>query len=381
MAHNKLFKLIEDDNKLTAIVSNLSSTNIEQPYIIQNTIDILGDTSPFFNFISDSNKRALCIMLSQYVNNCYSIYIEDKQLNKILEYGKIKIYSVNASNGLRKATTNEIAQGVRGLIGEDMYIAGEEEYKKICLLQWTFTGVSYFFRQAGFRLSYSPNGAVENSFYDMIQMSALQIKELFEWLEDRRNYDNAIKQMKKLKSKHGYKYATYASDEITEDITIKQLIYNIHKTFPVHSTNNDYRRALALSIKAEKGTKLEPLDISFLRETYDKYAMDQLRDKKVDMEEVEGLREKCETLLKNRYSGLINPNHFAYKIISSLKRIKYTKCSPKQYAIIDSALATLNGVEEPEEQEPVKIIDDSDIDNTLELLSQAVSQEIFEDGD
>ena len=36
-------------------------------------------------------------------------------------------------------------------------------YSKICLLQWSFTGKSYYFRQAGYKLNYSEDGKVEVS--------------------------------------------------------------------------------------------------------------------------------------------------------------------------------------------------------------------------
>ena len=134
MSYNKLFKLLEDNTRMTSFISNISSGYMEVPYIMSETLKILEDDNPFFGIISDSNKKSLCIMLDQYFTDCWGLFIEDLKLDKCLSYGKIEIYKIAAANGLRYATVNEVAQGIKGLIGEYIYPAGEEEYKKLCLL-------------------------------------------------------------------------------------------------------------------------------------------------------------------------------------------------------------------------------------------------------
>ena len=59
-----------------------------------------------------------------------------------------------AHNGIRFATANEVKQGVKGLIPEFIFPAGENEYKLMCLLQWTFCGTPFFFRNAGYKICY-----------------------------------------------------------------------------------------------------------------------------------------------------------------------------------------------------------------------------------
>ena len=81
MSYNKLFKLLENDTKLTSFITNISSGEIDVPYIMTETIKLLDDEHPFCNIISDSNKKALCIMLDQYFTDCWGLYIDDLGLD------------------------------------------------------------------------------------------------------------------------------------------------------------------------------------------------------------------------------------------------------------------------------------------------------------
>lgn len=387
MGYNKLFKLLEDNTRMTSFISNISSGYMEIPYIMSETLKILEDDNPFYGIISDNNKKSLCIMMDQYFTDCWELYIEDLKLDKYLSYGKIEIYKVNAANGLRYATVNEVAQGIKGLIGENIYPAGEEEYKRLCLLQWSFTGVSYYFRQAGYNLEYDGDGKVTTSFYEMIQMCAYQLKELFDWVAVRNNFDKALNRIKKMQKSKGYKYASYEKDEITEDITIKQLVMNIYKIFPRNSSNPEYRRALALALKSYKNKQqLTPLEVSQLREIYDKHALDIHRNKQESKEVNIDLKEKCELLIAERFKGKVNQKHFAYTIIETLKKNNYTSCSPKQYAVIEEAykIVTKDINKNINEQEnkvtKTEVISDDDITKSLATYSLS-GGELFDDGD
>lgn len=387
MSYNKLFKLLEDNTRMTSFISNISSGYMEIPYIMSETLKILEDDNPFFGIISNSNKKSLCIMLDQYFTDCWGLFIEDLKLDKCLSYGKIEVYKIAAANGLRYATVNEVAQGIKGLIGEYIYPAGEEEYKKLCLLQWSFTGVSYYFRQAGYKLDYDNNGKVTNSFYEMIQMCAYQLKELFDWVSVKENLDKALNRIKKMQKSKGYKYASYEKDEITEDITIKQLVMNIYKVFPRNSSNPDYRKALALALKSYKGKQqLTPLEVSQLRDIYDKHVLDINRDKKAAASVNTDVKEKCELLLAERFKGKINQKHFAYTIIETLKRNNYTSCSPKQYAVIEEAYMIVtkanNNDNKVENNTSAKteVISDDDINESLASYNLS-GGELFDDGD
>ena len=386
MAHSKLLELISDDKKLTAFITNISSGYMDIPYIMTKTLEILEDDNPMFNIITDGNKIALCRMMDMYFTDCWALYIDDIAFDKLLNYGKIEVYKVDAPNGLRYATVNEVAQGIKGLIGEYVYPAGEQEYKHLCLLYWSFTGRNYYYRQAGFELEYDESGNVKTLFYTMIQNCAPALKELFDWISVSERYEKAVRRIEKMKKSKGYKYATFEKDEIIEDITIKQLVYNIYRVFPRNSPNPDYRRALALAIKQYKNKQiLSPLEVSKLREIYDMHALDKNRSLQIKDSTSEKLKEECELLLKEQYSGKIDPKHFAYTIISTLKKNNYSKCTAKQYSFISNATNLITGKSNEDKPSDSKtstvVLSDFDLDSSVESLSDAIGHGLFDDED
>lgn len=368
LTFNKMNELLGDNKQLGSFIVNISGGKFETPFLMSKTVELLSDQSPYVNLISDANKLSLAKMLKTYFDNCWGIFIEDIKLDNILKFGKMELYKVEAPNGLRYATVNEIAQGVIGLVAENIYPANEVNYKRLSLLQWTFSGSNYYFREAGYSLTYE-NGAARETLYDMIQLCKNELNELLTWVNTK-EYENSLKTIKKMKSK-GFKYASYEKDEIEESISIKQLIYNIDKTFPRNSDDMEYRRAIALVIKAKQNFKnLSPLDISFLRRVYVKKALDRTPINKVN----EQLKAECETLLNARYSGKIDQNHFAYKIITTLKNKNYESCSDKQYKIISDALSLINKNDKADKKDSTlekdfgihgTILDDEDIEKSL----------------
>lgn len=258
-----------------------------------------------------------------------------------------------------------MAQGVEGLIAENIYPAGENEFKLLSLLQWTFTGKNIYFRDAGYKLTYRDSKEPVETTYDMITISANQLIEMFKWCSDSDKVDSAVKKLKKAAKSKGFKYASYERDEIEETVTIKQLVYNLDKTLPRRSDNIKYRRALAIVIKGKKGLSyLTPMEVSFLREIYHQRAYEKDAAKPyVD----ETLKNECEQILKERYKGVINQDHFVYKIIETLKKKNYTVCSAKQYSIINDALSIINKDKEKEDENKKKsiILGEDDIDKSL----------------
>lgn len=382
MSYTKLFKLIENDKRMTAFMSNVTSGCMDISFLMSETVKLLEDESIFCNLISDSNKIALCNMLSMYFQDCWELYIDDLKLDKLLKYGKIEVYKIDAANGLRYATVNEVAQGVRGLLGEYIYPSGEEAYKKLCLLEWTFSGKNYFYRQAGFELTYSKDGKVQENFYQMIHNSANELMELFKFVSMRDELDKVIKPIKKMQRSKGYKYASYEKDEVSEDITIKQLVVNVHSIFPRNSSNMEHRRALALSLKAfNNNNKLTPLEVSTLRELYDKYALELSKRTEIDLE----LKKICDKVEAERYNGAINSEHFAYTVIGTVKKSNYTKCSDRQLEIINDAYNQImknvksdNKIDETVNQSPV--ISEDEIDKSLAMYDFG-GNELFDDED
>lgn len=383
MSHNKLFELLNNDVELTALLNSLEIGFDENPFIIDGVLKMLEDDNPFYDIITDGNKKALLKMLKMHTELCIDAYFGDiKKIKDIIKMGKIDVYKLNAADGFRDATEKEVEQGVKGLIREYIYPAGEQEFKYLSLILWTFYGYGYYYRSAGYELEYTEDGKIATSLYEMIHTASLDIKKAMEWFGGEKR-EKAVNKLKKYKRNKGYKYASYASDEVVEDITVKQLLCNIKRIFPRKSENKNYRKALALSIKGTGGIKLSPYEISWLREVYDKYALDSsMKGLTHDKEQDTDLKEKCELILKERHNGKIDKTHFVYVIIPTLKRMNYTKCSAKQYKFIEDAYNLITSTQEVESRaEDFEVIAESDIDISLQNLSNAIGDGLFDDID
>lgn len=376
--------------ELKNFITNMIACGDDLPYLMLESLKMLSDESTMFNIIKDSNKVALCNMIRDYFfSDCYVDYMNNVDYSKIIEYGKLIMYKVYAEDGLRNATVNEISQGVHNLTGEEVYQVEEKEYKLLCLLQWTLTGKSYIFRKAGYKLEYDDNGKPKTLFYDMVVMCANEIKELFSWVHSD-GFEVCVKRLKKLAKSRGYKYATYAKDEIIEDIPIKQLFINIKERFPRRSDDKDYRKALAIVLKTNI-KYAAPLDIAFLRNVYERFTIEQRGLNARQIEQISGLKQDCERLLKEQFSGKIKSDHYAYRIISTLKSTGYSRCSPKQLKIIEDAKRIIQRYDEAEEIDndvldrkgkagnETRVISEDEIDISLAALSNAMGDGLFED--
>lgn len=378
MSIDNTLKLIDDNKRLCTSIKNIYELPYEIPYLMDEVLKLLDDDC-MDKSVTDKDKVSMCYMLDMYFGTCYHEFNADLKLDKLLNYGKIEIYKVEAVNGIRYATEKEVLHGVKGLIPENIYPAGEDTFKLLCLLQWTFCGRSYYLRNAGYKLNYDTNGKVLKSSVEMFNMCALQLKELIDWLKNRDKLEKAIRIISKVKKAGGYKYASYESDEIEETVTVKQLIYNIVNTFPRESSNPEYRRALALALSKHRGNKvLTPYELSQLRRIYENYALDKDRAKLIEKSssgQRDKLKEECETILRNR--DKLNPKDFVFKIIETLTRYGYSRCSPKQHKFIEEALDKINNTD-TETKSKTEVISDDDIDASLEDMYDALNSGMFE---
>lgn len=382
---NKLISYLRqaEESKLEILLSNISNDFFNKTWLITETLNILDDSS-IYN-LTEHNMVSLMCMLRSYVNTCIPIITEEENLYKLLRFYNEQIYYITAANGVRVATTGEIAQGVKNLFIEYKPRIDENDYKKMCLLQWTINGKGHYYKQSGHEIKYDNEGRVCEDTYTLIKRCSNELVELFSWLEDTSKFEHDLKVLKKASKAKPYKYPSYAPDEVTDDLSIKSLLNNASAIIKPGSSNIDYRRTLALLIKA-KTKKLEPIEISFIRTNYEKYALDVRLNGYAETEqpekyrEIEQLKKECELILEERYKGKIRSDHFAYKIISTLRNNHYTKCSSKQYNIIKDALNIINlnsekKVIEEREFHDIDVISEFDIDSSLEMISDMLGDD------
>ena len=378
MEFNKINKLIEGKTDTKNIIAQMCSLNEQAPFVVREILVMLADNSIYSGIIPDSYKIALAIMLQMYFNTCFDYFGEEKKLSKTFEYASLLTYRVNAPNGYRFATANEINEGIENLVGEVVYPGGEEAYKNLALLLWTLTGNNFYFKKAGYKLQYDEQFKVTTTTYEMITESCEQLKQMMEWVGTS-SFDKALKIINKVKKSHGYKYAEYEKDEIHEQISIKQLVNTLDSVLPRGSNNADYRKAIALIIKTNKNDKkLEPLEVAYLRKVYREVVS--TNNKKISNAVDNTLKDKCEYILNAKACGLIDPKHFAFVIISTISKYGYKKASDKQMAIIDEAYNIASKAQQKEaEKNKSDVITDDEIDDTLASISNAIGNGLFED--
>ena len=387
--------------KVENFLNTVASSNMEMPYMLQEMFNIIDDDYMFKHILSDDTTVALAVLAYQYFNGeAYNIALDCDIHTKLIEYGDLEVYKVDAANGLRYATDGEVKSGIEGLIAEHIYPIGETEFKIINLFYWSITGNIYYYRKTGLKIEYGENREIITSTFELITNAIMLIRQMIDWFNENsgENYTKAIKKLKKTSKNGGFKYATYEKDEITEDVSIKQLVHNIDKSFPRNSSNKDYRKAIALVIKTNKfGDRLSPIEVSFLRTVYKQFIANGEHTKVESNIDTE-LKAKCERLLTAQYSGLIKSNHFAYTIIKTLRKYGYTRCSAKQLQIINDAIEILDKKnEEALKNNQTTVISDEIIDaelNNIETqsennednisiasISNAIAKGIFEEED
>lgn len=390
MGYSKLFSLIDDRQDIKSIIMNLSSFGSEQPYLVSETLNMLSNESIIRNIIPDKDQIALACMLRLYFNDCWAMYSDVNKYIGLAKYSRLDSYSIESDKGLRPATESEIRQGVMGLQCKEVYPAGEEFDKTLNLLLWTMTGNTFYFRRAGFKNNFDTNGKITDNLYQMIYQCSNELNNMFKFIADKNKYNKCIKIIEKYKKSNGIKYASYASDEIKENMSIKQLMNNIKINLPRHSSDENIRKAIALYIKSQK-KQLTPMEISYLRGVYSYYINNRERiniktsnenKKNSDSE----LKKKCEILINERYRGKIDSNHFAYRIIDTLSKYDYSRCSVNQYRVIEDALRIIHNTNENKEiimneeraRQEVNIISDDDLDS-YESISDFIGEGLFDD--
>ena len=373
MTFDKLFEIVKDED-IQKTITAFSSETLEKPYLMEETFKLLNDDSVMFNMMTDSHKIALCNMLKYYIDVCY--LLPDKiNVVDIIEYGEIEIYKILAKDGLRYATEKEVAQGVRGLIPETIYPAGEEEFRNLAILDWSIRGFTYGLRKAGIELDYDKDGKVLNTHLEILDLCAERLVAMICWLRDTKKAEKAIKILRKMKRQKGYKYAKFAPDELNEIITVRQLIESADKVLKRNSDDKDERYGVHLVIKAKNNEyKLTPYEISKLRDIYDKIASRGVP--KTVTGDYSEVRRMCDKLKFGRNKGDIDRNIFVFKIIETLDKYHYKKVTEKQLAIIKEAYDKyFENQENIEEATTSEVIDDGFMD--ISSISDAIGDGLW----
>lgn len=393
----KTMSKLNDQQK--TMFNNIICDVIQKTDLMVNILDILDEKGVYSSTLKDQHREALARFLITYTDSCFAYVFDGVKIDNILPYMKTEIYHVNAAEGYRVATVSEVENGVLGLVKEVRDNIPEQDQKLLNLYQWTLDGNWRYFRAAGYKVDFDENHRVSTTPYQMIIQSANELNKLIDYLNEGKQFDYDLTVLRKLKRAGKYKYPTYARDEIKADISIKVLMFNLSKRLPRGSSNADIRKALSLTIRynAEeerkaknrgknrfaKGFKLEPSDVSFLREVY-QHLEESGSTASYDRNsiQIDKNKEICDKIEAGRDAGYIASNHFVFRIIETLKRFGYKKVSTKQLEILNSALNEVDVNKKAAENKAKQAVANKKITGTeysdlvdLDALSKASTEE------
>lgn len=379
MSYDGVNKLIEADEKLHEFMVGTEGSVLRLPVLITETLEMLADDSPLRGVITDANKVALCKMCRSVHTKLASItmFDDDKKIKALCDYSKKDIYYIEALNGNRIATKREVEDGVEGLYAKPTYVAGEKASDMLHIIMWIISGdARYLYRNGDTDvIKFSEDGKVSTPVYTLIYRYAEKITQATEYY-DSDEYKKAVKIIQKFQKTASKLYKDIESDEVTAPISKEQLVKDILDRFPRGSSNSNYRKAVSLALAYERSKRwVKPAGIAFMREQHRLYG-ETLGDYESTDSTSDRIEEMCNELERLRYSKMIDPNHFVYKIIATIKKKRYKNVSSKQTDIIIEAYNKVKGKDENDDATSIDEIDKTEneedqgyggISNILEL--------------
>lgn len=378
MSYDEVNKLIEADEKLKQFMVGTEGSVLRLPVLITETLEMLADDSPLRSVITDTNKVALCKMCRSIHTKLASItmFDDDKKIRALCDYSKKDIYYIEALNGNRIATKREVEDGVEGLYAKPTYVAGEKAADMLHVIMWIISGdARYLYRNGDTSIKFWEDGSESTPVYTLIYRYAEKITQATEYY-DSDEYKKAVKIIQKFQKTASKLYKDVESDEVTAPISKEQLVRDILDRFPRGSSNANYRKAVSLALAYERNKKwVTPAGIAFMREQHRLYGETLGEDESTDSTS-DRIEEMCNELERFRYSKLIDPNSFVYKIISTIKKKRYKNVSSKQKDIIIEAYNKVKGKDEKDDLTSVNEIESTEneedqgyggISNILEL--------------
>ena len=314
--------------------------------ICNELLEMIADNSKLRNYVSEKNK--ICIL--NFIRDFYKYIVNDIGYNKKVTIENLfanrrkKIYMVETYDSKRTATEKEIEQGVESLSVAFRYAFEEKETELLCCLGFVITGKEYYFDNA---MNDRTVKFSEDSQYTNFVSLSTKLNEMLTYFKE-----NSAKQFLKDLSKKAKDLRVplprkFAEDEVTENISAKQIIEMARYKLSVKDDDKFRKRACAIILNRQKyGKEFLPEEIAFIRKVVNRYK-DIEEERKVALQEQEKpqpnmeVYRKCSILRECKAQRLIDPSQFVFKVIGTLEKNNFTKCSEKQMKIIDESLKDL----------------------------------------
>ena len=371
--YNRTLELIQEigTSELYNTFKNIISDKIEKTDLMKNILNIISDQTPYSN-LSDDTRHKLVLALKTHFDCVWVlINVNNTNVDRLIKGMYEDVYYINAYNGIRVATQSEVENGVVSLIEKrDWKLGeqGEEIYKQFNIMMWSITGRLRYYTAAGLKYTWDKETGLVETYLQLLSRSTPVMNSLYDLLKDNNKYDSIVSAINKSIRRGKFKYPNFAVDEVKTNLSAKQLIFNANKVLWNYADDFSESKRLLMRIKKDNRFKPTPLDISKLREDYEKATSvsyqsknkktnkDNLTDKQLDV------KTKCELIEQAVKDGKLSSSDWGNKIATTLKKHKYRFCSDKQYKIINDTVSKLE--EKPKEN--TRVMDDSEMTDVLD---------------
>ena len=143
LSYIKLYQLISDDQAKE--IETISTSSMEKPWLIDVLLYYLSDSNPLFTMYPQDIVIKLAELMIDYYHSSWSAFFDinngDIDLRALIEYKQQDRFMIDAANGMRVATKNEVDEGIYniadsgtiGLVNDPVNKIEDSEYKFICL--------------------------------------------------------------------------------------------------------------------------------------------------------------------------------------------------------------------------------------------------------
>ena len=366
MEFKYLEKLTDDTAGLT-FIKNAAGDNFDRPGLISKILEIINDGSPYLSHISQDKVLSLFRLAKESFETCFSAYLDfttgGVKLEHMLKSGESTVYYIDAPDGNRVATINEVNNGVEELTPVTTNHLGEDVTKNLNLLLWTFTGQLRYYKKAGLTYTYK-DGKLEETPLQLIMQAGMALRQLIDWMKTPADYERALRVLALSKKQGKYKYPNFAPDEIQATISIKQIQYLCKSGIVGRGATETQAEVKRLLFKIDKDRyKPLPHEIALMRRAYTEIQNGIVHNPGEKLNDE--LEELCSKLEKGAESGLIAPDHFAFKVIGTVRHT--LRCSDKQLKILRDAerLMDKSVIKEVKKQDE----DDSGADELMNMYN------------
>lgn len=355
LTFDRLAPIVADD--VYTDISIIQNSSIEKPWMVDILMYSLSDLNPGLSMNSTDTIENVAKLLVDYYNSSWSAFFDissgDVNIENLIEYTQQDRFIIDAANGTRVATVNEVNEAIFKKVGnqtielvnDPVLKLSDSEYKFINLFAWTVTGKWRYYKRAGYSYEFVNNKLKEPEVRYITKISNVLFR-MCELLREDGYYSGIIDKLKNIKKAGVYKYPAYAQDEVTSDEKIIFVINQLNKMMPRRKNRLLYDcNRILIDNKSKPATSYKTQDKITLRKGY--YSLknpdDEIFGLKTDNDEfVAEIKGLCDTIRSGVADGLFGQNEFAVRIVGTLGKNDYRYCSDKQKRILIEAVNKIN---------------------------------------